>query len=279
MPSPNKSPVRKCKASTKIRKCGGCGGVGHDRRNCPVGPAAPRKAVRKRVVANDGVAEAPQQPPLDETVVENTPTVDLDKVLYVVFDLETTGRSREHSEIIELAAQILDPNGIPLEDAIFLELIKPNTPIPALITELTTITNDMVSTAEGFPEVAGNFREFMRRHADEYSVGHNDVRIEHLVLVAHNGKVFDIPLLMQQLSVHRMVDTFFHDERIGLGLDTLQLARKSIQENKTAGVPVAYNLAALHQYVTGHPPNVSHRANGRCQVNYHCVFLPDFLAE
>ena len=80
--------------------------------NCPVGPAAaPRKAVRKRVVANDGVAEAPQQPPLDETVVENTPTVDLDKALYVVFDLETTGRSREHSEIIELAAQILDPKG------------------------------------------------------------------------------------------------------------------------------------------------------------------------
>jgi DNA polymerase III alpha subunit (gram-positive type) len=73
-------------------------------------------------------------------VVENTPTVDLDKVLYVVFDLETTGRSRQHSEIIELAAQILDPNGIPLEDAIFSELIKPNTPIPPLITELTTIT-------------------------------------------------------------------------------------------------------------------------------------------
>ena len=46
----------------------------------------------------------------------------------------------------------------------------------------------------------------MRRHADEYSVGHDNVRIEHLVLVAHNGKVFDIPILMQQLSVHRLVD-------------------------------------------------------------------------
>ena len=163
MPSPNKTPVRKRKASIKKRKCSGCGGEGHDRRNCPAGPAAaPRKTARKRVVQPDAVEEAPQQPPLDAPVVENTPTVDLDKVLYVVFDLETTGRSRQHSEIIKLAAQILDPNGIPVEDAIFSELIKPNTPIPPLITELTTITNDMVSTAERFSEVALNFREFMR---------------------------------------------------------------------------------------------------------------------
>jgi hypothetical protein len=158
MPSPNKTPVRKRKASIKKRKCSGCGGEGHDRRNCPAGPAAaPHKAARKQVVRPDAVEEAPQQPPLDATVVENTPTADLDKVLFVVFDLETTGRSRQHSEIIELDAQILDPNGIPLEDAIFLELIRPNTPMPPLITELTTITNEMVSTAEQFSEVAINF--------------------------------------------------------------------------------------------------------------------------
>jgi Exonuclease len=170
-------PARKRKASIKKRKCSGCGGEGHDRRNCPAGPAAaPRKAARKQVVQPDAVEEAPQQPPLDAPVVENTPTVDLDKVLYVVFDLETTGRSWPHSEIIELAAQILDPNRIPVEDAIFSELIKPNTPIPPLITELTTITIDMVSTAEHFSEVAINFREFMRRHANEYSVGHDNVR-------------------------------------------------------------------------------------------------------
>jgi hypothetical protein len=163
MPSPNKTPVRKRKASIKKRKCSGCGGKGHDRRNCPAGPAAaPSKAARKRVVQPDAVEEAPQQPTLDAPVVENTPTVDLDKVLYIVFDLETIGRSRQHSEIIELAAQILDPNGIPVEEAIFSELIKPNTPIPPMITELTAFTNNMVSTAECFSEVAINFREFMR---------------------------------------------------------------------------------------------------------------------
>jgi hypothetical protein len=139
------------------------------------------------------------------------------------------GRAANTLQNHQLAAQILDPDRIPLEDAIFLELIRPNTPIPPLLTELTTITNDMVSTAERFLEVAINFLEFMRRPADKYLVRHDDIRIKHPILAPHNGKVFDIPILVQQLSVHRMADTFLQDKRIGLGLDTLQLTRKRIQ--------------------------------------------------
>jgi DNA polymerase III epsilon subunit-like protein len=277
MPSPNKPPVRKRKASTKIRKCSGCGGVGHDRRNCPAGPvAAPRKTAQKRVVGNDGVEETCQEPSVVATIVRDTSTVDLDKALYVVFDLETTGRSRQRDEIIKVAAQILDPNGIPLEDAIFLELVKPNAAIPPFITELTSITNDSVSTAERFPEVARAFIKFMCQHSDEYSNQHVDVRIEHIILVAHNGKVFDIPFLIQQLSENKMVDTFFQDKRFGFGIDTLHLARKSIQANKTAGIPVAYNLAALHQYVTGHLPTVSHRAMADVKATISVLFYQHF---
>jgi DNA polymerase III alpha subunit (gram-positive type) len=106
-------------------------------------------------------------------------------------------------------------------------LVKPCRPIPPFITELTTITNDHVSTAQSFPEVAGF--EFMRRHADEYSVGHDNVKVQHIIFVAHNGKVFDIPFLIQQLSVNGMVDTFLQEERIGFGIDTMTLARKSNQ--------------------------------------------------
>jgi DNA polymerase III alpha subunit (gram-positive type) len=68
-------------------------------------------------VAIDGVEETLQVPPVVATVVWDTSTVDLNKVLYVVFDLETTGRSQQRDKIIKVAAQILDPNGIPLEDA------------------------------------------------------------------------------------------------------------------------------------------------------------------
>jgi DNA polymerase III alpha subunit (gram-positive type) len=81
--------------------------------------------VQKQVVANDGVEETSQVLPVVATVVQDTSTVDLNKVLYVVFDLETTGRSRQRDKIIEVAAQILDPNGIPFEDTTFLEMVKP----------------------------------------------------------------------------------------------------------------------------------------------------------
>jgi DNA polymerase III alpha subunit (gram-positive type) len=161
---------------------------------------------------------------LEATVVQEASTLDWDKVLYVVFDLETTGRSQQQHKIIKLAAQILDPNGIPLEEAIFVEFVKPSWPIPLFITELTTITNDHVSTVQSYPEVAGNFFEFMRQHADKYWVGHNNVPAKHIIIVAHNGKVFDIPFLIQQLSVNGMVDIFLHDKRIGFGIDTMTLA-------------------------------------------------------
>jgi DNA polymerase III alpha subunit (gram-positive type) len=45
--------------------------------------------------------------------------LDWGSVLYVVFDLETTGRSRQRDEIIELAAVILNESGVEIEDAFF----------------------------------------------------------------------------------------------------------------------------------------------------------------
>jgi hypothetical protein len=77
---------------------------------------------------------------------------------------------------------------------------------------------------------------------------------------------------MNQLSVNGMDDGFLHDNRFGLALDTLHLARKSIQENRTAGVPVAYNLPALHQYITGHPPTISHRAMADVKATIAVLF-------
>jgi DNA polymerase III alpha subunit (gram-positive type) len=42
-------------------------------------------------------------------VVQDAPTIDWEKVLYVVFDLETAGHSRQRDEIIEVAGHFLDP--------------------------------------------------------------------------------------------------------------------------------------------------------------------------
>ena len=65
---------------------------------------------------------------------------------------------------------------------------------------------------------------------------------------------------MQQLLTHEMVDQFLEDARLGFGLDTLQVARKGILDNQSVGVPSAFNLPTLFQYVTGDCPPQLHRA-------------------
>ena len=212
MPSPKKPPARKKRQVKQPRKCGGCGQLGHDRSNCPVPnlPAAHPRA-RKQVVDEVSVDEVSLDHPPPTTVVEDASNINWECILYVVFDLETTGCSWQFSEIIEVAGQIIDPNGIQLEDGIFSQLVKPNSTISPFITELTSITNDSVSDAERFPVVADAFIRFMRRQADNFSAS-RQLMIEHIILVAHNGKVFDIPFFVHLLSNYEMLDFFFKDK-------------------------------------------------------------------
>jgi DNA polymerase III alpha subunit (gram-positive type) len=190
--------------------------------------------------------------------VPNQPfSVDWEKVLYVVFDLETTGLSRKQHEIIELAAVILDHNGIQIEDASFVQLVKPTNPIPSFITTLTSITNDDVRDADNFKEVGGAFLRFMQQHADEYGGGGS---VDHILLVGHNARVFDIPFLMQQLHVHNIHETLLTDKRFGYGLDTMRIAKESMSQTASVVVPSAYNLKTLFQFVTGRQMENCHRA-------------------
>jgi hypothetical protein len=57
-------------------------------------------------------------------------------------------------------------------------------------------------------------------------------------------------LFYATVIVNKMVDTFLQDKRFGFGIDMLHLARESVQATRTAGILVAYIIAALHQYVT-----------------------------
>jgi DNA polymerase III alpha subunit (gram-positive type) len=180
--------------------------------------------------------------------------------LYVVFDLETTGRVRQRDEIIEVGASIYDQNGMPVEDAHFSQFVKPKARIPSFITQLTTITDDDVAEAEPFPVVADAFIRFMQQHADE-----NDGPISHVIMVGHNAKVFDIPFFVQKLSSNNMADcSFFQDKRFGLAIDTLRLAKYATQQGtaRSVGVPTAYNLPTLFQFVTGQPPSNTRLSSG-----------------
>lgn len=86
---------------------------------------------------------------------------------YVVIDLETTGFFPGFDEIIEFAGIKVNDGKIVDE---FQTLIKPFREIDSFITELTGITNDMLSDAPRFQDVANKIKEFI---GDDIIVGHN----------------------------------------------------------------------------------------------------------
>ncbi|WP_245662082.1 PolC-type DNA polymerase III [Melghirimyces thermohalophilus] len=96
---------------------------------------------------------------------------------YVVFDVETTGLSAVHDEIIELAAVKVEKGEIVDR---FEAFINPHRPLSATITELTGITDDMVKDAPDLSDVLPRFLSF----------------IQGCVLVAHNAR-FDMGFLQE----------------------------------------------------------------------------------
>ncbi|KAG7367574.1 DNA polymerase III, alpha subunit [Nitzschia inconspicua] len=129
-------------------------GEGHDRRSCPALRATKANNLAIPAVENrNGVDGGPSRLPIGAIMREITPNINWDQVCYVLFDLETTGVSRTKDDIIELAAMVLGPDGIAIEDGSFDSLIRPHRKISLYITTLTGITNEMVEPAPTFPEV------------------------------------------------------------------------------------------------------------------------------
>lgn len=79
--------------------------------------------------------------------------------IYVVVDIETTGGSSVFHKITEIGAVKMQ-NGKIIEE--FQTLINPGRSIPQYITALTGITNEMVSAAPKFSDIAEKFFEFTK---------------------------------------------------------------------------------------------------------------------
>jgi len=93
--------------------------------------------------------------------------INLSQADYVVYDLETTGLSSNYNEIIEIAA-VKIRDGMIVDE--FSTYVKPKRPIPAEITEITTITEDDVRSAPPIQEAITDFKTFI---ADSILVAHN----------------------------------------------------------------------------------------------------------
>lgn len=116
----------------------------------------------------------------------------------VVFDLETTGFSAAKNKIIEIGAVKVE-NGEIVDR--FSSFVNPGEPIPYRITQLTSITDDMVMDAEPIDDVLPRFIDFI---GDAY-------------LVAHNAS-FDTSFIMENCARLGITYDYTH-------VDTVELAR------------------------------------------------------
>jgi len=123
---------------------------------------------------------------------------------YVVVDLETTGLDPSYDEIIEFAA-VMVQNGAVVSK--FQSLVKPSFTIDGFITDLTGITNEMLSTAPSIESALSNFLEF---------VGVSTV-------VAHNAN-FDVNFLYDACASQKPFCNDF--------IDTMRLSRRLFRQER-----------------------------------------------
>jgi hypothetical protein len=77
---------------------------------------------------------------------------------------------------------------------------------------------------------------------------------------------------------HTIAERFFQDSRSGYGINTLNVARKGICDDKSGiGVPTAYNLPTLIQFVARLLPLTSHCAIADVKATGTIFQLPIFF--
>lgn len=149
-------------------------------------------------------------------------------MLYAVVDIETTGGYAANNAITEVAIVLHDGNR---EVKRYETLVQPRQPIPRYIQALTGITDEMVSIAPRFEEIAPIVHEWLKD----------------AVFVAHNVN-FDYSFLKHQLQA------------CGLDLQTKKLCTVRLSRKVFPGIP-SYSLGNVCQYL-GISINNRHRAGG-----------------
>lgn len=135
----------------------------------------------------------------------------LEALDYVVVDVETTGSSPARGDrVTEIAAVEVSGGEVVGE---FSTLVNPGRPIPAWISRLTGITQEMVEDAPPFGEVAGTVRD----------------RLEERIFVAHNVP-FDWRFVAEEMRRAQSVLP------MGPRLCTLRLARRALPGLRRKGL-------------------------------------------
>lgn len=133
----------------------------------------------------------------------------------VFLDLETTGLSLTQDRIVEIAMLKVLPDGTSLKKR---KLINPEKPIPAEVSAIHGITDEMVKDAPIFRVAANEIRQFM----------------DNSDLAGYNSNKFDWPLLMEEF--------------LRAGLDFDMTGRKLLDVQKIYHMMEPRNLSAAYKF-------------------------------
>lgn len=166
---------------------------------------------------------------------------------YVVIDLETTGLNPKNDSIIEFGAVHV------VRDTVvdtFSRLVNPNRRINYFITQLTGITNEMLSSEEDISLILPEFLEFV---GDRIVMGHN--------------VNFDVNFVYE--NCHRVISKPFRNDFI----DTMRLSRRLFPEHKH------HKLSDLiERFCVGE--SVEHRALGDAMQTNECfIYMKRYMQE
>jgi DNA polymerase-3 subunit epsilon len=153
---------------------------------------------------------------------------------FVAFDLETTGCSADHSEVVEVGAVRFAADGRELGR--FQQLVDPRCRIPASVTAIHGITDAMVRGMPTLEEVLPVLTDFFESGSGPESGGGAGT-----VLMAHNAR-FDVGFLNRGYGRHAL-----RPPRLPV-IDSVRLARRQLRELRR------HTLAALaHFYAATRP--------------------------
>ena len=146
------------------------------------------------------------------------------KGTYVVFDLETTGFSSAKDKIIEIGAVKVENGEITDKYSTF---VNPKIPIPFRITQLTSITDEMVMES---PEIETILPQFLKFVGDA-------------VLVAHNAS-FDVSFIEENCRRQGIEPDFTSVDTVGLA----RVLLPTLSKFKLNVVAKALNISQEHHH-------------------------------
>lgn len=196
-------------------------------------PEAQQASIANKVKMIYGVEMDMVEPVLD--IVFNPIDTSIEHATYVSFDLETTGLSVIHDGITEFGA-VKIRNGEVIDR--LQKFIHPGKSISTRISNLTSITNDMVKDAPPIEEFLPDIIEFFGD----------------CILIAHNA-TFDVGFLNIKLK------EFGYPEIANPVIDSLALSRAILKPLKS------YRLGNIcRQYRVNYDDDIAHRADYDAEV-------------